>query len=81
MEQKKQNPCTIGTGAKAARRFNVLKLVGEELSNEQLADHLKEKVHTVVKDLKIIFKTLSVHSRAGAVHKAWKEGIFTKENC
>lgn len=77
MKQKNK----IGSGAKAARRFITLKLIGEEKSNEQIADALDENIHTVVKDLKSIFKTLHVHSRAGAVHQAWKEGIFTLENC
>ncbi|MBI4929936.1 MAG: hypothetical protein HY841_04175 [Bacteroidetes bacterium] len=81
MKQKKENPGKIGTGKKAERRFIVLKQVGEDCSNEQIAEKMKENLHTVVKDLKSIFKTLKAHSRAGAVHTAWKTGIFTKENC
>ena len=64
-----------------AREFEILRYVAHELTNEQIADKIYRSVGLVEKELKKICRKMGAVTRQGAVHNAWKRGIFTKENC
>ena len=62
------------------RRFDVLLFYAEELSKELIGDGFYLTEAWANKELRIIYKILGARTGPGAVHKAWKLGIFTIEN-
>jgi DNA-binding NarL/FixJ family response regulator len=56
------------------RELEVLQLIGENLSNQEIASRLFLSVHTVKNHVHKILETLGVHSRWGAVHHAIERG-------
>jgi DNA-binding CsgD family transcriptional regulator len=52
----------------------------KELSREQIADEFNRSGGWVDKTIGIIYNKLGVHTRQGAIDKAWRMGIFTQEN-
>jgi len=56
------------------RELEVLRLIGENLSNQEIASRLFLSVHTIKNHVHKILETLGVHSRWGAVHHAIEHG-------
>jgi DNA-binding NarL/FixJ family response regulator len=54
----------------------VLQLLARDFGKKQIAAELKVSFHTVDAHLRHIYKKLHVHSSAGAVAKALKEGLL-----
>lgn len=54
----------------------VLELLARDFSKKQMAEELQVSFHTVDAHLRHIYKKLHVHSSAGAVAKALKEGLL-----
>ncbi|MBI4931485.1 MAG: hypothetical protein HY841_12020 [Bacteroidetes bacterium] len=81
MKQKKKKPAKIAKLPLTSREFSALKHAAMEFTKEQIAAKVSMSSHTVDWDLRMIRQKLGVQSITGAVHQAWKAGIFTKENC
>ena len=58
------------------RELNALKLLAEDLSNQEIADKLFISLNTVKTHLKNIFLKLEVDNRSGAVAKAKEMGLI-----
>jgi DNA-binding NarL/FixJ family response regulator len=58
------------------REREVLELLVDGLSMQQIADRLNRSYHTIDNHLRNIYEKLHVHSRASAVAKAVKEGLI-----
>lgn len=56
------------------REREVLKLVGEGLTNKEIADRLVISTNTVKRHLKAIFEKLNIHTRSAAAAKAAESG-------
>jgi len=70
------------TGTFDVRRFKVFRYWAHgELTKAQIGDvfHLSEA--WAGNEIEEIYKRLNVHTRHGAVMKAWGTDIFTKLNC
>ncbi|MHB8260562.1 MAG: LuxR C-terminal-related transcriptional regulator [Bacteroidia bacterium] len=61
------------------RRYDVLVLWAKEFTKKQIAAKFYLSLAWADKELRIIYKKLGVHTRHGAVDKAWLLGIFTLE--
>lgn len=59
------------------REMQVVSLLVEGLSNQQIADRLGLKFYTVTTHLKSIYKKLGVHKRILVASKVLTEGITT----
>ncbi len=59
------------------RESDILNLIGEGLSNPEIAEHLVLGVETVRWHTKQIYSKLNVHSRTQAVHRAYELGLLT----
>lgn len=65
-----RNGVDAGAGAHLTdREAELIELVAEGLSNQEIADRLVISLNTVKRHLKAIFRKLDIHNRAGAV--AW----------
>lgn len=62
------------------RQRQVLVLLSRGMTNKDIAEALMISPNTVKRHLKVIFKTLGVHTRAAAVAKALNQGITGREN-
>lgn len=62
------------------RQFAVLVFWANEYTKQQIADFFHLSEGWANKEIRIIYKLLGVRTRHGAVDKAWRLGIFTKEN-
>ncbi len=58
------------------RHLEVLRLVAEDHTNEQIATHLGVSLQTVKNHLREVCLRLGVHGRAGAVGRAYQLGIL-----
>ncbi len=58
------------------RELDTLKLIAQDLSNQEIADRLFISINTVKTHLKNIFLKLETDSRSGAVAKAKKMGLL-----
>ena len=54
----------------------VLELLAADCGKKQIAEELQLSIHTVDAHLRHIYKKLHVHSSAGAVAKALKQGLL-----
>jgi len=54
----------------------VLRLVGEGMTNDEIASHLSRSSGTIKKHLAVIYKRLHVHDRDTAVHLARHQGCL-----
>jgi len=57
------------------QELHILRLVGEGMSNQQLADELTVSLSTVRTHLKSVYRKLSLHSRSEAVSYAVRNGL------
>jgi len=60
----------------SSRELATLKLIAEDLANQEIADRLFISINTVKTHLKNIYLKLKVDSRAGAVTKAKEMGLL-----
>ena len=58
------------------REHQIVKLIAEEYSNKEIANHLDISVGTVESHRKNIFYKLGTKNMAGAIHKAYQLGIL-----
>jgi DNA-binding NarL/FixJ family response regulator len=58
------------------REKKVLELLAADYAKKQIAEELQLSFHTVDAHLRHIYKKLHVHSSAGAVAKALKQGLL-----
>jgi DNA-binding CsgD family transcriptional regulator len=58
------------------RQLEVIRLLAEGKSNEQIAEDLSLSAHTVGSHLQNIFRELGVHSKAEAVATAFRHGLI-----
>lgn len=64
----------------SARESEVLALLSEGLSNQQIADGLYLNVETVRSHLKQIYSKLGVHTRSQATARALRGGAFSRKD-
>lgn len=67
----KENTCALTPKEKM-----ILELLARDFGKKQIAEELQISFHTVDAHLRHIYKKLHVHSSAGAVAKALKEGLL-----
>jgi LuxR family maltose regulon positive regulatory protein len=60
----------------STREIEVLKYMGEDLSNQEIADHIFVSINTVKTHVKNILLKLEVKNRSSAVKKARDLGII-----
>ena len=58
----------------SAREMEILRLIADGLTNQEIASHLCLSVHTVKNHVHRILDALGVHSRWGAVNHAFAKG-------
>lgn len=69
------------TGTFDERRFRVFRYWAHgKLTKEQIGDIFKLSEGWAVNEIEEIYKRLDVHTRHGAVMKAWEQDVFTKLN-
>ena len=68
------------TGTLNDTEYAVLVQWATEMSREQIAEMFNRSAGWVDKTVGTIYLKLNVHTRQGAIHKAWKLGIFTAED-
>lgn len=62
------------TGSLTKRELEVLKLIAQELTTEQIADYLNISISTVESHRRNMFKKVKVSSVVGLVIEALKQG-------
>ena len=76
-EAVSQTPVHEARALLTPRQREILRLVADDLTNEEIAAHLGLSVQTVKNALREACRRLGVRGRAGAVARAYRLGILT----